>query len=161
MGIRKLVLVLALLVGTGSVARADVGFGLFLGRPTGFDAKLGLGRNSGLDIVLGWDTYRYYHSDYAHVTYLLTPVVSRGRSVIVPLRFGIGLALFDTYYYHGDRFGDGINAAVRVPGEIAMRFRSAPFEIYGEMALRVNFLRDDRYWDLVQVDGGIGFRFYF
>src|ERR1051325_3028601 len=79
-------------------ARADVGLGLFLGRPTGFDAKLGLSHNSGLDILLGWD-YLDNHSDYAHLTYLLTPVVARGSSVLVPLRFGFGLAMFDDYYY--------------------------------------------------------------
>jgi hypothetical protein len=161
MTIRKIALVLVLLAMTGS-ARADVGFGLFVGRPTGFDAKIGLSNNSGLDIVLGWDTYRdSYHNNYGHLTYLLTPVVGRGRSVIVPLRLGIGIALFDGYYYHQNRFGEGLNAAVRAPVEIGLRFRSVPLEIYGEIALRISFLRDDRYYDFVQLDGGIGFRIYF
>ena len=157
---RKLALVLVLLAGFGSTARADVGFGLFLGRPTGFDAKIGLDNRSGLDLLLGWDTYAYSHADYAHLTYLLTPVVGRGRSVIVPVRVGIGLAVYDSYYYNGRRFGDGLNAAVRLPVELGLRFRSVPFEIYGELALRINFIRDDRYYDFLWVDGGIGFRFY-
>ncbi|MDB4953832.1 MAG: hypothetical protein JWO36_1401 [Myxococcales bacterium] len=159
---KKIVLVLILLATTGGAAHADVGFGLFVGRPTGLDIKLGLSNRAGLDIVAGWDTYRDgYRDDYAHVTYLLTPVVSYGRSVIVPLRLGIGVAVFDGYYYHQNRFGEGLNVAVRAPVEIGLRFRSVPLEIYGEIALRISFLRDSAYYDLVQLDGGIGFRIYF
>src|SRR5258707_6752336 len=117
MSIRKIALVLILLGATSGSARADVGFGIFLGRPTGFDAKIGLGNKSGLDILLGWDGY-YHHGNYAHVTYLLTPVVGRGRSVIVPIRIGFGLAIMDSYYYYNDTFGEGFNAALRVPFEL-------------------------------------------
>ena len=158
MPMRKLVLAVILL-GAAPAAHADVGLGLFLGRPTGFDAKLGLDARSGLDIVVGWDYYDN-RSDYAHLTYLLTPVVSQGRSVIVPLRFGIGVAIFDDYYYF-HRFGDHFGMAVRVPAELGVRFRSVPLEIYGEIALRVNLFFDDVYYDRVELDGGIGFRIYF
>ena len=161
MSIRKIALVLVLLASFGKTARADFGIGIFLGRPTGFDAKIGLDRNSGLDLLLGWDTYAYYHANYGHITYLLTPVVGHGRSVIVPLRLGIGLAFFDSYYYCGNRsFGCSFDVAVRAPVELGLRFRSVPLEIYGELALRVNFYRDDRYYDFLQLDGGVGMRIY-
>jgi hypothetical protein len=159
MGIRKLAIFVVLFLST-QAARADVGVGVFLGRPTGFDAKIGLGPRTGLDIVLGWDTYRdNYHDDYGHITYLLTPAVGRGRSVIVPLRFGIGLAVFDSDRYR-DQFS-GLNMAIRVPAELGFRFRSVPLEIYGELALRVTFLRDDDRYDRALIDGGVGLRFYF
>ena len=140
-------------------ARADVGLGVFLGRPTGFDAKLGLSNNSGLDIVLGWDYYDN-RSDYAHLTYLLTPVVSSGRSVLVPLRIGIGVAIFDDYYYAHRFFGDTFGVAVRLPVELGIRFRSVPLEIYGELAFRVNLFYEHAYYDRAELDGGIGLRFY-
>ena len=161
MTIRKIVLAFVVLATIRSTARADVGLGVFVGGPTGIDAKIGLDRKSGIDILLGWDTYRYYHADYGHITYLLTPFVGRGRSVLVPFRVGIGLALFDSYYYYGNRFGDGLNAALRIPVELGFRFRTTPLEIYGELAFRVNFVRDDRYYNQTQLDGGIGIRFYF
>src|SRR3954462_3301311 len=82
-----------------STARADVGIGAFVGEPTGLDVKLGLAQRSSLDIVLGWYS-SWYHDNrdftrgaYGHVTYLLTPVVGQGRSVVVPLRIGIGGAI--------------------------------------------------------------------
>lgn len=160
MSIRKIAVVLVVLAATSGSARADVGLGIFIGRPFGFDAKLGLGNKSGLDIVLGWDTYRESaHGNYGHVTYLLTPAVGHGRSVIVPIRVGIGVAVFDDFYFN-DRYFDDFNVAVRAPFELGLRFRSVPLEIYGELALRLTFLRDTARRELIQLDGGIGFRFY-
>ena len=98
MGIKKLVLIAVLLFASAQPARAEVGLGLFVGEPTGLDIKVDLARRSAIDIVVGyyshWD---HYDTDgaYAHVTYLLTPLVGRGRSVLVPLRVGIGFAVYD------------------------------------------------------------------
>lgn len=146
---RKLV-ILAVLAGAVPAARADVGLGLFVGRPTGLDLKLGLAPRSGLDIVLGWDTFRDGRDLYAHVTYLATLVVAHGQSVIVPLRLGIGGAIY----------GGEPNFAVRAPLEIGFRFRSAPVELYGEIAARLELANrpgDPDFW----LDGGVGFRIYF
>ena len=160
MSIRKIAVFVLFLAMTGGAARADVGLGIFLGQPTGFDAKIGIDNRSGIDLLLGWDTYQDSgHSDYAHVTYLLTPFVGRGRSVLVPFRIGLGLAVYDAYYYR-NQFGDGLNAAVRLPIELGLRFRSVPLEIYGELALRVNFVRADDRYHRSYLDGGIGIRFY-
>lgn len=130
-------------------ARADVGLGLFLGDPTGLDLKIGLGNRSGLDIVLGFDTFRDSRGGYGHVTYLVTPLVGHGSSVLVPLRLGIGAAL------HGSR--NDINFAVRAPFEIGLRLRSSPLEFYGEIALEITLV-DPAYADL---QGGVGFRVFF
>jgi hypothetical protein len=136
-------------------ARADggVALGLFVGEPTGLDLKIDVASRSALDIVLGLSTFRDGRADYGHLTYLVTPFIGRGRSVLVPLRLGIGFAVFDD----GVRFGDRVDVAVRAPLELGFHFRSAPVEIYGEIALVIPFVRDV-YADL---DGGIGFRIYF
>lgn len=153
MPIRKLLILLAILA--ASPARADVGLGLFLGEPTGLDLKLGLTNRTGIDIVLGVHEVErnYYGGDYGHLTYLVTPFVSRGQSVIVPFRIGIGIAFLDD----GRAFGESIAAAVRAPVQIGFRFRSVPLEIYGELSLLIPIIRHS----YLDGDGGIGFRIYF
>jgi len=133
-------------------ARADFGLGLFLGEPTGLDLKIGLGNRSALDLVLGVDTYREGRANYGHLTYLVTPIVAHGDSVLVPIRFGIGGALFGT--------SDDIRFAVRAPFELALRFRRAPLEFYGELALALVFFTPNDNLRL-ELQGGLGFRIFF
>jgi hypothetical protein len=162
MGIKKLVLLATLLfVSAPSSARAEVGLGVFIGEPTGLDIKLDLAARSAIDIVIGyyshWD---HYDTDgaYGHVTYLVTPMVGHGRSVLVPLRVGIGFAVFDEY----GRFDDDLNLAARVPFELGLRFRRTPLELYFELAIKVTFLDGEPYdHRTVDLDGGLGLRFYF
>jgi hypothetical protein len=162
MGIRKLVLVATLLFASApQAARAEVGVGVFVGEPTGLDVKLDIARRSALDIVLGYYSHwRDYGLDgaYGHLTYLVQPLVAHGDSVLVPLRLGIGVAIFD----QAGKFDDDINLAARVPFEIGFRFRRTPLEIYLEVALKVTFLDGEPYrHDRVDLDGGLGLRFYF
>ncbi len=148
---KKLVLAL-LLLAAPRAARADVGIGFFLGDPTGFDLKLGLDHRSALDIVLGVPTFRDRGFGYGHLTYLLTPWIGQGSSVVVPIRLGIGGAVY------GDRGDLGFGA--RAPLEIGLRFRSTPLEIYGEIALFVGILRPYDGGTLFDLQGGAGLRFY-
>jgi hypothetical protein len=134
-------------------ARADFGLGLFLGDPTGLDVKIGLGNRSGLDLVLGFDTYRDGRGSYGHLTYLVTPLVAHGSSVLVPIRLGIGGAVYGTR--------NDLDFAVRAPFELALRLRSAPLEFYGEIALAFT-LFDPGDNDLrIDLQGGLGFRVFF
>jgi hypothetical protein len=139
----------AALVARPAAARADVGLGLFLGEPTGIDLTLGLSGRSGLDLLLGWNTFRDGRVGYGHVTYLVTPVVGHGDAVTVPLRLGIGGALYGP--------GDDLTFGIRAPLELGLRLRRTPIEFYGEIALAIIF------FDNVDTDiqGGVGFRIYF
>jgi hypothetical protein len=133
-------------------ARADIGLGLFLGEPTGLDLKIGLGNRSSLDLLLGFDTLQDGRSGYGHVTYLVTPLVAQGNSVLVPLRLGIGGALFGP--------SSDLQFAIRAPFEVGLRLRSAPIEFYGELALAfVLFTPNDNL--RLELQGGVGFRVYF
>jgi hypothetical protein len=161
MGIRKLVVVAVLWFASApAVARAEVGIGIFVGEPTGLDVKLDLARRSALDIVLG--VYSHYNrfndgSGYAHLTYLVQPFVSYGDGIIVPLRVGIGVAVFDDY----GRYDDDINVAARVPFELGLRFRNTPLEIYFEIAVKMTFIdADPNDHPFLDLDGGVGLRFY-
>jgi hypothetical protein len=147
---RKLVLALLLLAAFESTSRAEsVGIGLFLGEPSGLDIKVGLSAKSSIDIVIGQTSFRENRTDYLHITWLLTPFVARGRSVLVPFRIGIGAAAIGVV-------DDNAHAAVRV---IGFRFRRTPIEIYGEVAIKGVFVEED--FIKFDVDGGIGIRFYF
>jgi hypothetical protein len=140
-------------------ARAEVGLGVFVGEPTGLDVKLGLTPRSALDLLFGWYSHWGNIDDgaYAHLTYLVQPVVSHGRSVIVPLRLGIGAAIFDD----AGHFDNDLHLAARFPLEVALKFRSAPLEIYGEIALKVTIVDPGPDHRTIDLDGGIGIRFYF
>jgi hypothetical protein len=80
--------------------------------------------------------------------------VGQGESVTIPLRLGIGGALFG--FTEND-----FNLAVRVPFEVALKFRRSPLELYGEIALKLTFVREDGGDPDLDADGGIGLRFYF
>lgn len=141
-------------------ARADVGLGAFIGEPTGLDVKLGLDHHrSSLDILLGWYSDWPHNVDggaYGHLTYLLTPVIAHGESINVPVRLGIGGAIYDT----GGHFNDNIHLAARLPLEIGLAFRHTPIEIYFEVALKITVWQDFRDHPTVDLDGGLGIRFY-
>ena len=145
------IVILAAVAAAPRAARAEggVGLGVFVGDPFGLDLKVDLQRRSALDVVIGVNTIRDGRTDYGHLTYLVTPVIGHGRSVLVPLRIGIGVAVFDVR--------DRVNVGVRAPLEVAFMFRSAPIELYGEIALLVPFI----YNVDADLQGGIGFRIYF
>jgi hypothetical protein len=154
---RKLVLALLVLAATHSGARAEgFGIGIFVGEPLGLDLKIDLQARSALDIVIGATTIDDGRESYAHLTYLYTVTVARGRTVRLPIRLGLGGAV---YGVTEDAFG----VAMRAPFQLGIRFRRSPLEIYGEVALVLQLLREGGGDDDVDldVDGGIGLRVYF
>jgi hypothetical protein len=147
------IVVLGLVVAARATpARADVGLGVFLGEPTGLDLKVGLGYRSALDLVLGFTRLSSNADGYGHVTYLVTPLIAQGDAVTVPIRFGIGGALFGTR--------NDLELAVRTPFEVGVRLRRSPLEFYGEIALAFVFVDPANDLEL-DVQGGGGFRVYF
>src|SRR5512146_1408128 len=110
---RKLLVIAALVAAAPAHADNGLALGLLVGEPTGLDLKLGLGYRSSLDLLFGWDTIRDGRDHYAHITYLATLARARGRTVDVPIRLGLGAAIYDD-----GSFNNGINLAVRAPLEI-------------------------------------------
>jgi hypothetical protein len=138
-------------------AHAGVGLGVFVGEPLGVTLKVDLKKRTALEVLVGvddWDEDRG-NDEYAHVTFLASIAVAKGESVLIPFRLGIGGAVYD------DRGDDDINFAVRAPFQIAFQFRTTPVELYLELALRFEVIDDEGDDDHLQLDGGIGFRFYF
>ena len=66
------------------------------------------------------------------------------------------MAIFD----QAGRFDDDLNVAARVPFELGLRFRRTPLEIYFEIALKLTVIDELDNHPTVDLDGGIGLRFY-
>jgi hypothetical protein len=141
--------VVAVLAAAPKPADAGLGIGLFVGEPLGLTVKVDLQRRTALEILGGVSEYDN-EAVYGHLTFLATPFVANGRSVLVPFRIGIGAAIYE--------YGNDIGIAARVPFQVGFQFRSAPIEIYLELAMRLHLVPDGVDLDL---DGGLGFRFYF
>jgi hypothetical protein len=156
----KKLLIVALLLGVSPPARAEVGIGAFFGEPFGIDLKLDIARRQAFDMVFGWTSvdheFNNSYDHYFHFTYLVTPFWGYGRSINVPLRLGIGLALYD----HGP-FAHEVNVAARFPLELGIRFHSVPLELYGEFALKITFVDQNNNDPTTDLEGGVGIRFYF
>lgn len=152
---RAILLAMFVIAAAPAPARAEIGLGAFIGEPLGIDLKIDLAQRSALDIVGGVTSIRDRGRDYSygHLTYLVTPYVGRGRSVLVPLRVGIGGAMYG--FVEGDVF-----LAARVPFEIGLRLRRTPLEFYGEIALKLTFVQEYDV-DYLDLDGGVGLRIYF
>ncbi len=148
----RIAIVGVVLLGLAGTARADaIGLGLFIGEPTGLDIKIDLKRRSALDIVLGATSVRASRVSYGHLTYLYTLAVVSSGSVVVPLRLGLGAAVYGVTEDNDTGF------AGRVPFEIGIRPRGSRLEIYGEVALLLQLAPDIA----TGLDGGAGLRIYF
>ena len=133
-------------------ARAEIGIGIFIGEPLGGTLKIDIAQKMAVEVLAGATTFRRGRSGYAHVTLLVQPFIVHGGSVLVPLRLGVGAALYD--------WGHDIDLALRAPLEVGFRFVGTPLELYVELALALVVLdeRDDVWLDL---QGGVGLRVYF
>lgn len=153
---RTWIIAALLIIATPTAARADLGIGLFVGEPLGLDVKIDLSHRQSLDFVFGVASIRNGERDYSygHLTYLLTPFVGHGRSVLVPLRIGIGGAVYGVV--EGD-----VGIAARAPLELGIMFRRTPLEIYLEIALTLSLLSSNDAEVELGSAGGIGLRFYF
>lgn len=134
----------------------EVGLGVVLGDPTGLTAKFLLDQRSAFDIAFGADLDD--DDDFQlHFDYLFSPfsLPSSGQ-VTIPFYFGIGgVVEFDD----NDGNNDDADIGVRVPVGLSFLFQRARMEIFAEFGLELLIIEDNN--DEVDVDGGIGFRYYF
>ena len=144
----------------GEPGNSTFGIGLMVLQPTALSMELKLSPRTALDFAIGLNNFddgdgAYFHFDY--LVYLAD--LARGGSVAVPFYLGLGLVLWD----YDDRFDndDNLNGGLRIPFGLAIAFRTAPVQIFAELAIRVLFIDDYRDNDRVDLTGAIGFRIYF
>ena len=170
----------AALAGTASADKLDsesrFGLGLELGAPTGLNAKYFLGGSvaiqGGIGVMRDHWYYRYHDGLHIHGEVVWHPVVlSRSRSVTIPLHVGVGARLLDLEGWC--RAGDGFvrcdndtHVGVRAPFGVSFLFGKAPMDLFVELALVVDLLHldDGPYmdqYDRAGLDGVLGARYYF
>jgi hypothetical protein len=170
-------------VATASSARADggpFGLGLELGQPTGLSLKYYLGKSHGgtlLAIQGGIGASRGPGDDglHLHAEVLWHPVVvTRTPDFTMPFYLGVGGRILDDdddYCFgpNNDRRcvdDDDTHFGVRVPFGLLMDFTKAPFDVFIELSVNLDFIQisEDDYDDdddVLDLDFVIGGRYYF
>ncbi len=143
--------ILFCLIAFASVGHAqDSGFGigLILGEPTGLSGKAWVSRQNAIDMGLAYSFrgkgYFHVHGDYL---WHFPDIIQSTEKI--PLYVGVG-----------GRFAAGRESGifgVRIPFGIAWWLRSAPIEIFLEVAPIVDLAPATE----LSANGGIGARFYF
>ena len=148
---KGLVIVVALVsfVSTASLSQ-DKGFGagVILGEPTGLSAKVWVSQVNAVDFGLAYSFrsrgYLHIHADYL---WHFTQVIESTERL--PLYVGFGGRI-------GAGSGRGL-FGVRIPAGLAWWIRSAPVELFFELAPIIDLAPSTNF----SMNGGIGARYYF
>ncbi|MBN1150037.1 hypothetical protein JXA84_02320 [candidate division WOR-3 bacterium] len=129
------------------------GLGIVVGEPTGFTAKYWLSPVNSLNGAVAWSVFDdnsfealYLHIDHVFYYYDLFRVQT-GKA---PVFIGVG----GRFYFPKH---DDTKIGFRIPMGLAYMFDQVPIEIYGEIAPVINIVPETD----VDLDGGVGFRYFF
>lgn len=125
----------------------DVGVGFIAGKPAGLDAKIWMGENNALDLILGYNAFDNWislNADYLWHDFGLFEIPS-GQ---LPLFYGMGL--WAAIANHG---------AIGVRGVVGIEylFPKAPLDAFFELAPGISVLPSTEFG----IDAGIGMRYFF
>lgn len=127
------------------------GLGVILGDPTGLSAKLKLDSHHAVDAALAWSPSGVHaHSNYLWENNNFFTI----RDQNLNFYYGVGGRLISL---SSDTYKNQTSVAVRAPLGINYKIKTTPLQIFGELAFNFSFVpRSD-----VDLDAGIGIRFYF
>jgi hypothetical protein len=152
-------LVTALVAAPASPAFAEggpFGLGIIIGSPTGLSGKLYLNRTNAIDFAVG-AAFLDSRGLHAHVDYLWHPVmIASDEAFYLPLYLGLGVRILD--HDHG-RDDDDTHLGIRAPLGILFDFKRVPIDVFAEIALIIDIV--DEHDDLLDLNAGIGIRYYF
>ena len=141
-------------------ANKSFGLGIMVGAPTAISGKYFYASDKAFDFGVGTIRYWRHRSGlHLHADHLWHPVsLVSNASFEMPLYLGVGFRLFN----FDDADYDGATAiGVRVPVGIAFDLNNVPMDVFFELAVVADFIvdyRDDYGGDL---EGALGFRYYF
>ena len=145
---RKFVLPFFLLVFLLSISYAgNFGVGVIVGEPTGLSFKLWQGKNTALDFGLAWSTTAnvlHLSADYVNHNFALFKITNGS----LPFYYGIGVRILAS---GSTSFG------IRFPLGIAYIPKGMPLDFFFEIVPTLELV-SGTYFD---VDGALGFRYYF
>jgi hypothetical protein len=158
----------------GSGPAHPFGLGLQLGAPTGLTAKLYLNQPFALQMGLGFvDDFDDEDGLHVHLDFIWHPaILAREAAFTLPFYLGVGARVLQhDYVYRIDRtyyVDEDTHLGVRVPIGLLMDFNRVRLDIFLEVALVIDFIfLEDRYGpehrrhDRVDLNGGLGIRYYF
>lgn len=126
------------------------GLGIVLGEPTGFTAKLWLSRYNSINGAFAWSILHeekfYIHIDHVFHYYGLFDI----QTGELPLHLGVGGRLLL-------KKGEEGNVGFRIPLGFTYIMHEVPVEFFGEIVPVVNLIPETD----MDIDGGIGFRYFF
>lgn len=145
------------------VANKTFGLGIMFGAPTGLSGKYYLSSDTAIDFGLGvYRRFRHHEAVQLHADFLWHPVVlAEADPFILPLYFGIGARILDHDRHEDFHDDEGTHLGVRAPIGILMDFNRVPIDIFFELALVVDLFIDGHDHGHIDLDGAIGFRYYF
>jgi hypothetical protein len=135
--------------------RGDQGYGLMVGNPSGFSAKMWIDENVALDGAIGVDrgefdihTTLLYHKFHWTSESMSGPLREADQKGELPLYFGVGPRLL---------FEDEREFGVRFPVGLSYLPKASPWEFFGELAPVLRITQDVGF----NGDFAIGARYYF
>jgi hypothetical protein len=137
---------------------SGLGLGIIIGEPTGLSLKAWIGGGAAIDAAAAWSfegrDYLRFHIDY--LRHFNAIDVGRGS---LPFYYGIGgrIGILEDGYRGARGDDDDIRFGLRIPLGITYLFGRAPLDIFLEIAPVVDLVPSTD----VDLDGGIGMRFYF
>lgn len=150
-------ILLGLLVAAAATATAQdteqIGVGIILGEPTGFNVNYRLERRRSADFQLGFSSSRLH----LNASYLLHERRAMNLDgVVIDWYYGIGV-----HYYHHDRDrpnqDDETDLGVRVPIGLDHSFRRMPLVAFAELGPTMNVVESTSFG----LDFGLGLRYHF
>lgn len=135
---------------------SGLGLGVIVGEPTGLSLKAWIGGGGAVDVAAAWSfegrDYLRFHVDYLRH---FSPIeISSGS---LPLYYGIGGRIGILENGYRGAADDDIRLGLRIPFGITYLFGRAPLDIFLEIAPVVDLIPSTD----VDLDGGVGIRFYF
>jgi hypothetical protein len=157
--LQRAFLVMVLGAAVGGVARADggpFGLGLILGSPTGISGKLYFNRQNALDFAVG-EAFANERGLHFHVDYLWHPfMLAQDEGFSLPFYLGIGGRVLS----RDGHAGSDLHLGPRVPFGLLFDFKQVPLDVFVEVAIVVDLIHNNDN-DIVDLNAGIGIRYYF
>jgi len=145
-----IVIITVLLFAGPAMATEQLGLGVTVGVPTGFNGKYFLDKYNALDAGFGWslnsDHDFHIYTDYLYHIYSLID----SEAGETPLYLGVGARA--VFRDHKDN-----KAGFRFPLGVEHLFKSAPFGFFGEIVPIFNVSPEAKF----NLEGVVGARFYF
>ena len=144
---------------SGGSDKGVFGLGIIAGEPTGVSAKYYLGNDTAIDGAVGFALLGrgvQVHSDFLWHPF----VIDQKESFVLPFYFGVGARVL-RHDSGGSDDDDHTRIGLRVPVGILFDFTQIPLDVFAEVAGVGDYRTagDDDF--ALDINGGVGARYYF